>query len=98
MSQLKVHAGVDIDIGSRSAPSAVPSTSAPSAASGSARPPLSAQLDCGCGCARRLMRTAQMLQRQRELGERLQRALLVAEAAAEAEAEAAGQCSGRLGT
>ena len=54
------------------------------------RPPLS-ELDCGCGCAPRLMRTAQLLQRQREVGVRLQRAVMEAVAATNA-----GECRERV--
>jgi len=49
-------------------------------------------LDCGCGCAQRLMRAAQLLQRQKEVGARLQRAV------GEAAAAAAGECRGISGS
>ena len=55
-----------------------------------ARPPLPG-LDCGCGCAQRLVRTAQLLQRQREVGVRLQRAVMEAVAATNA-----GECRERV--
>jgi len=63
--------------------------SAPAAAPSAPRPPL-AELDCGCGCAQRLMQTTQLLQRQREVGLRLQRAVVEAAAAMDA-----GECRER---